>query len=189
MNFDVGVFWVLMRVLACGGLGVLVWEVSTAQANKRGAIEVRFVGFYIGCFWGIHLLIIPSGLYWEPHRCCSSSSMGVYSLRYIGCRRRGIYMTFIMVVSFCNDIRWQSYSVRAFLHILDRVIFFSKLADKLGFILGIQYSSSTDAEGVGYCSSYRYFDSLRYSANSDQHLAVCTRVWRLASPCTVVRRP
>ncbi|KAF9478292.1 cation efflux protein [Pholiota conissans] len=39
LNFDVGVFWVLMRVLACGGLGVLVWEISTAQTVKRGAIE------------------------------------------------------------------------------------------------------------------------------------------------------
>jgi zinc transporter 5/7 len=54
LNFDVGVFWVLMRVLACGGLGVLVWEVSTAQAVKRGAIEVRIVGFYAGCFWDIY---------------------------------------------------------------------------------------------------------------------------------------
>lgn len=38
---DVGVFWVVMRVLACGGLGVLVWEGMTGQLAKRKTIEVR----------------------------------------------------------------------------------------------------------------------------------------------------
>lgn len=57
LNFDVGVFWVLMRVLACGGLGVLVWEFSTAQAVKRGAIEVRFVDFCVGCLLTIISMI------------------------------------------------------------------------------------------------------------------------------------
>lgn len=38
---DVGVFWVVMRVLACGGLGVLVWEGMTGQVAKRKTIEVR----------------------------------------------------------------------------------------------------------------------------------------------------
>lgn len=41
LDFDVGVFWVVMRVLACGGLGVLVWEVATQQVAKRKDIEVR----------------------------------------------------------------------------------------------------------------------------------------------------
>lgn len=40
LDFDVGVFWVVMRVLACGGLGVLVWEVGTQQVAKRKDIEV-----------------------------------------------------------------------------------------------------------------------------------------------------
>jgi zinc transporter 5/7 len=40
LDFDVGVFWVVMRVLACGGLGVLVWELSTQQVAKRKNVEV-----------------------------------------------------------------------------------------------------------------------------------------------------
>lgn len=35
-----GVFWVVMRVLACGGLGVLVWELMTQQVSRRKDIEV-----------------------------------------------------------------------------------------------------------------------------------------------------
>jgi zinc transporter 5/7 len=42
LDFDVGVFWVVMRVLACGGLGVLVWEGMTGQLAKRKTIEERF---------------------------------------------------------------------------------------------------------------------------------------------------
>jgi len=43
LNLDVGVFWVVMRVLACGGLGVLGWEGMTGQMVKRKNIEVRMV--------------------------------------------------------------------------------------------------------------------------------------------------
>jgi hypothetical protein len=42
LDFDVGVFWLVMRVLACGGLGVLVWERMTGQLAKRRTIEERF---------------------------------------------------------------------------------------------------------------------------------------------------
>jgi len=42
LQFDVGVFWVLMRVLACGGFGVVVWELVTKQMAKGPKnIEVR----------------------------------------------------------------------------------------------------------------------------------------------------
>lgn len=40
LNFDVGVFWLVMRVLACGGVGVVVWEGVTGQLAKRKNIEV-----------------------------------------------------------------------------------------------------------------------------------------------------
>ena len=51
LAFDVGVFWVLMRVLACGGLGVLIWEGFTGQSAKRGDIEVRlWAPGHRGCF-------------------------------------------------------------------------------------------------------------------------------------------
>ncbi|TRM65177.1 hypothetical protein BD626DRAFT_487931 [Schizophyllum amplum] len=44
LEFDVGVFWVLMRVLACGGVGVLVWEGRTGQLAKRNSIEWSVLG-------------------------------------------------------------------------------------------------------------------------------------------------
>jgi hypothetical protein len=48
LDYEVGVFWVVMRVLACGGLGVLVWEGMTKQLGKRKSmqnIEVRQLPF------------------------------------------------------------------------------------------------------------------------------------------------
>ncbi|KAJ2919525.1 hypothetical protein MD484_g914, partial [Candolleomyces efflorescens] len=39
LDLDFGVLWVLMRVLACGGFGVLVWEATTGQIAKRKSIE------------------------------------------------------------------------------------------------------------------------------------------------------
>jgi zinc transporter 5/7 len=49
LDFDVGVFWVVMRVLACGGFGVLVWEGVTGQLAKRKTIEVS-IGICVGQF-------------------------------------------------------------------------------------------------------------------------------------------
>ncbi|KAG6810865.1 hypothetical protein H0H92_010021 [Tricholoma furcatifolium] len=44
LEHDVGVFWVVMRVLACGGFGVLVWEGFTRQMAKRKTIEWSVLG-------------------------------------------------------------------------------------------------------------------------------------------------
>ncbi|KAJ6624979.1 cation efflux family-domain-containing protein [Mycena sp. CBHHK59/15] len=44
LDFDVGVFWVVMRVLACAGFGVLVWEGRTGQFAKRKTIEWSVLG-------------------------------------------------------------------------------------------------------------------------------------------------
>lgn len=39
--YDVGVFWVLVRVLACGGLAVMVWLFASGQLQKKQVAEVR----------------------------------------------------------------------------------------------------------------------------------------------------
>ncbi|KAJ7132071.1 cation efflux family-domain-containing protein [Mycena epipterygia] len=44
LDFDVGVFWVVMRVLACAGFGVLVWEGRTGQLAQRKSIEWSVLG-------------------------------------------------------------------------------------------------------------------------------------------------
>uniref|UniRef100_A0A0W0FWX2 Cation efflux protein transmembrane domain-containing protein n=1 Tax=Moniliophthora roreri TaxID=221103 RepID=A0A0W0FWX2_MONRR len=44
LELDVGVFWVLMRVLACGGFCALVWEGLTGQLAKRKNVEWLVIG-------------------------------------------------------------------------------------------------------------------------------------------------
>jgi len=51
LDFDMGVFWVVMRVLACGGLGVLGWEVMTQQVMKRKHIEIEVCVFRNRYLW------------------------------------------------------------------------------------------------------------------------------------------
>lgn len=41
LMYDVGVFWVLVRVLACGGLAVMVWLFASGQLQKKQVAEVR----------------------------------------------------------------------------------------------------------------------------------------------------
>ena len=41
LDFNIGVFWVMMRVLACGGLGVLVWEARTGQLLRKEGQHVE----------------------------------------------------------------------------------------------------------------------------------------------------
>lgn len=44
LEFDVGVFWVTMRILACGGIAALIWEGATGQLGKRKTIEWSVLG-------------------------------------------------------------------------------------------------------------------------------------------------
>lgn len=39
-SHDVGVFWVLVRFLACGATGLMIWVASTGQLQKKRSIEV-----------------------------------------------------------------------------------------------------------------------------------------------------
>ena len=39
---EVGVFWVLVRVLACGGLAVMIWLLTSGQLQTKRVTEVRF---------------------------------------------------------------------------------------------------------------------------------------------------
>jgi len=42
LDLNIGVFWLVMRVLACGGLGVLIWEGVTGQVKKRKTISIEW---------------------------------------------------------------------------------------------------------------------------------------------------
>ena len=52
LDLNIGVFWLVMRVLACGGLGVLIWEGVTGQVKKRKtiSIEASVAGNELGMF-------------------------------------------------------------------------------------------------------------------------------------------
>ncbi|KAI0372784.1 cation efflux protein [Pilatotrama ljubarskyi] len=42
--YEVGVFWVLVRVLACGGLAVIVWLLTSGQLQKKQVAEWSVLG-------------------------------------------------------------------------------------------------------------------------------------------------
>ncbi|KAI0820393.1 cation efflux family-domain-containing protein [Trametes gibbosa] len=44
LMYDTGVFWVLVRILACGGLTVMVWLVASGQLQRKQAAEWSVVG-------------------------------------------------------------------------------------------------------------------------------------------------
>ena len=62
LTYDVGVFWVLMRVLACGGFGVLVWEAFTRQSSKRKTYEVSTLPFFLGANQACLLTLLVVGI-------------------------------------------------------------------------------------------------------------------------------
>ncbi|KAG6335807.1 hypothetical protein ID866_3285 [Astraeus odoratus] len=43
-SYEVGVFWVVMRVLAIGGLSMLLWEAWNSKLSQRGGIEWTALG-------------------------------------------------------------------------------------------------------------------------------------------------
>ncbi|KAF5369230.1 hypothetical protein D9757_010038 [Collybiopsis confluens] len=43
-EYEVGVFWLTMRVLACGGVGVIGWEALTGQLSRKRAVEWPVLG-------------------------------------------------------------------------------------------------------------------------------------------------
>ena len=49
LSCDVGVFWVVIRVLALGALGMLVWEGLTLEFSKGTHIEVGYHNPHLPC--------------------------------------------------------------------------------------------------------------------------------------------
>ena len=85
LDLDFGVLWVLMRVLACGGFGVLVWEATTGQIAKRKSIEVRSDHGY----WALVSQTLSSGLHLLWHHFYHSYNMDPCSWLCTGYRRPG----------------------------------------------------------------------------------------------------
>jgi zinc transporter 5/7 len=47
LDYGVDAFWAVMRVLACGGLPVLIWIVLTNQLEKKKTVEVKCFKFQL----------------------------------------------------------------------------------------------------------------------------------------------
>ena len=47
LKHDVGIFWVTLRVLAFGGLAVLIKEAFTGELTKKKSIEVSAMSVFI----------------------------------------------------------------------------------------------------------------------------------------------
>lgn len=65
---EVGVFWVLVRVLACGALAVMVWLVTSGHLQTKRFTEVRpSIAFRVQ-----QSERRDSGRWWACRHCCSS---------------------------------------------------------------------------------------------------------------------
>ena len=47
LKYDVGIFWVTLRVLAFGGLAVLIKEAFTGELTRKKSIEVREIYLFV----------------------------------------------------------------------------------------------------------------------------------------------
>ena len=76
-----------MRVLACGGFGVLVWEGFTGQTSKQKTYEVGDFFFF---FVQPNMVVdFVSGQCWVRRLYCSSCDMHACSRHYIDFPRHG----------------------------------------------------------------------------------------------------
>jgi len=60
LDYNVDAFWLVMRVLACGGLAVVVWEASTNQLAKKTNIEVS-LDMQISCAVVLIPVVVGTG--------------------------------------------------------------------------------------------------------------------------------
>lgn len=121
---EVGVFWVLVRVLACGGLAVLVWLVTSGQLQTKRMTEVR----YPVCQRRWYL---PephdSGPWWECHQYCCSCGTQDCSRLYIDCRPLGKFI--VVLIPSVRLMARQSHSFHTFLAIVVQVVDFHYLRE------------------------------------------------------------
>ena len=75
---EVGVFWVLVRVLACGALAVMVWLVTSGRLQTKRFTEVRLSAAFCVPWYQYHC----SGQWLACRHCYCSCGMRDCSLHY-----------------------------------------------------------------------------------------------------------
>ncbi|GLB43429.1 putative cation efflux family protein [Lyophyllum shimeji] len=108
LDLDVGVFWVVMRVLACGGLGVLVWEGCTGQMAKRKTIEWSVLGMA-----SLLLFVKQAALFTALFRLSSNrviifthfSTLWMGALLSMTSARKSLFIGLALLISISADTR------------------------------------------------------------------------------------
>ncbi|KAI0793975.1 cation efflux protein [Fomes fomentarius] len=106
---EVGVFWVLVRVLACGGLAVLVWLVTSGQLHTKRVTEWSVVGMS-----SLLLFLRHAGLFTALYRLPSTrvilfthfSPLWFKSLTSITSVKRASFVLLSLALSFLSDARF-----------------------------------------------------------------------------------
>lgn len=120
LDYEVGIFWVVIRVLACGGLGVLVWEGMTRQVAKRKSVQNIEV-----CLWSFlsfssmrlaRVLALGSGQCSGLPLCCCSFSRRLSLRHCTACLRQGPGL-FQSIHMHCDPVM-QGYPVHALFDIM-----------------------------------------------------------------------
>ena len=114
LTYDVGIFWVLMRVLAYGGFGVLVWEAFTGQTSKRKTYEVSDL------FFTAAYVDFVSGRCWVWRLYCSSCDMHACSRHYIDFPRHGKNVIYLYFIATLCLYLIQRHFIRSFPNLLDK---------------------------------------------------------------------
>ncbi|KAK1215490.1 putative zinc transporter msc2 [Marasmius sp. AFHP31] len=110
LDFDIGVFWVMMRVLACGGLGVLVWEARAGQLLRK---EGQHVEWLVLAMASLFLFIQQACLFTAVYRLSSMRAIIFvqFSSAWIGTilnttqsnSRKSLIVLFAMALSLVSD--------------------------------------------------------------------------------------
>ncbi|KAF8074744.1 cation efflux protein [Lyophyllum atratum] len=111
LDLDVGVFWVVMRVLACGGLGVLIWEGLTGQMAKRKTIEWSVLGMS-----SLLLFVKQAALFTALFRLSSNrvvlfthfSTLWMGTLLSVTSARKSLFIGLALLISVSVDTHWFS---------------------------------------------------------------------------------
>lgn len=106
---EVGVFWVLVRVLACGGLAAMVWLVTSGQWQTKRVTEVRS---RLLCFMRVLSTSRLSGRWWECRHYCSSFGTQDCSRPCTDSLRPGMYPAHacLLELTYCSAILFTHFS-------------------------------------------------------------------------------
>ncbi|KAF9460499.1 cation efflux family-domain-containing protein [Collybia nuda] len=140
LDLDVGVFWVVMRVLACGGLGVLVWEGVTGQLAKRKTIEWSVLAMS-----SLLLFVQQASLFTALFRLSSTrvilfthfSSLWIGSLLSMTSTRKAISIGLALLIALLSDTQFSSVNSWRFMSGYGAIALYALTSSALDHTMGV----------------------------------------------------